>query len=208
MTTTQKVLFKRKTTDEIEQLEIEDGSLIYNVDNGKTYMDYGNERIQTGGNADTMIYVGDEEPTDEDIKLWIDTPTSETKASEIVTEYTESDKVGYCTNYINGLNGKILWTNPNPTSSFASQTITLSSDDYDMLEIIYMTFNTNNQVSSVKILKGYNTRVITSLSNGTVYTRDYTYNSDTSYTIGNTTSGNDSNLYPIYIIGYKTGLFS
>ena len=104
MTTAQKVLFKRKTTDEIEQLEIEDGSLIYNVDNGKTYMDYGNERIQTGGNADTMIYVGDEEPTDEDIKLWIDTPTSETKASEIVTEYTESDKVGYCTNYINELN--------------------------------------------------------------------------------------------------------
>lgn len=109
---------------------------------------------------------------------------------------------------IANITGTILWTNPNPTSDFASQTITLSSDDYDMLEIIYITFNTNNQTSSVKILKGYNTRLITSLSSGTVYTRDYTYNSDTSYTIGNTTGGNDSNLYPLYIIGYKTGLFS
>ena len=104
MPTTQKVLFKRKTTEEIEQLEIEDGSLIYNVDNGKTYMDYGNERIPTGGGANGGIYVGDTEPTDPDVVLWVDTPTSETKASEIVTEYTESDKVGYCTNYINELN--------------------------------------------------------------------------------------------------------
>lgn len=132
------------------------------------------------------------------------TPTQ----SQIVDGYSTSTADGYSCNYVNGLNGKILWTNSNPTSDFASQTITLSSDDYDMLEIIYMTFNTNNQTSSVKIPKGYNSRIITSLSSGTVYTRDYTYNSDTSYTIGNTTgSGNDSNLYPLYIIGYKTGLF-
>lgn len=65
-----KVLFKRKTTAEIEDLEVEDGALIYNTDNGKTYMDFGEERIQTGGNADTMIAIGGEEPTDTDIKLW------------------------------------------------------------------------------------------------------------------------------------------
>lgn len=97
----QKVKFKRHTTAEIEELEVEDGALVYNVDNGKTYMDYGTERIQTGGNADTMISIGDEEPTDEDIKIWINTPTSETKASEIVNEYTDSDKVGYSTRYMN-----------------------------------------------------------------------------------------------------------
>ena len=66
-----KVLFKRKTTDEIKDLEVEDGALIYNTDNGKTYMDFGDNRIQTGGNADTMIAIGGEEPTDEDIKIWI-----------------------------------------------------------------------------------------------------------------------------------------
>ena len=100
----QKVKFKRKTTSEINNLAIEDGSLIYNVENGKTYMDYGNNRIPTGGGANGGIYVGDTEPTDPDITLWVDTPISETKASEIVDEYTESDKVGYSTNYVNGIN--------------------------------------------------------------------------------------------------------
>lgn len=221
MTTTQKVLFKRKTTDEIEQLEIEDGSLIYNVDNGKTYMDYGNERIQTGGNADTMIYVGDEEPTDEDIKLWIDTPTSETKASEIVTEYTESDKVGYCCNYVNGLNGKILWTNPNPTSAFASQTVTLSSDDYDIYEIVYVSETTgtlNRLLKTVKSLKGYDTILeITNPLGSTspIRARNVTYVTDTSLTFSDGYAKNtyplltDNNkCIPLYIIGYKTGLFS
>lgn len=67
-----KVLFKRKTTNEIKDLEVEDGALIYNTDNGKTYMDFGENRIQTGGNADTMIAIGGvEAPTDTDIKIWI-----------------------------------------------------------------------------------------------------------------------------------------
>lgn len=66
-----KVIFKRKTSAEIEELGIEDGSLIYNTDNGKTYMDFEDQRIQTGGNADTMISASEEEPDDEDIKVWI-----------------------------------------------------------------------------------------------------------------------------------------
>ena len=80
-----KVLFKRKTTDEIKDLEIQDGALIYNTDNGKTYMDFGESRIQTGGNADTMITIGGEEaPTDTDIKLWFPKNTVNTKASEVI----------------------------------------------------------------------------------------------------------------------------
>lgn len=80
-----KVLFKRKTTDEIKDLEVEDGALIYNTDNGKTYMDFGEDRIQTGGNADTMIAIGGEtEPTDTDIKLWFPDNTVNTKASEVI----------------------------------------------------------------------------------------------------------------------------
>jgi sporulation protein YlmC with PRC-barrel domain len=77
----QKVLFKRKTTEEIEKLEVEDGSLIYNTDNGKTYMDYGSTRIPTGGGANGGIYVGNDEPTDSDVTLWIDENTINTKAS-------------------------------------------------------------------------------------------------------------------------------
>ena len=94
-----KVLFKRKTTAEINQLEVEDGALIYNTDNGKTYMDFGNNRIQTGGNADTMIAIGGEEPTDEDIKLWINPDKMVKSPSNIIdmvypvgSYYETSDK--------------------------------------------------------------------------------------------------------------------
>ena len=82
-----KVLFKRRTTAEIEELPVEDGSLIYNTDNGKTYMDFGDDRIQTGGNADTMIAIGGEEPTDEDIKIWFPDNVVNTRANEIDLYY-------------------------------------------------------------------------------------------------------------------------
>lgn len=119
---------------------------------------------------------------------------------------------------IANITGTILWTNPNPTSAFASQTITLSSDDYDMLEI----FTSN--AGSFKILKGQNTTLF--LANGygadhmTTAFRNFNYSSDTSYSISNeqhyviatggsiTYSNNNSDIIPLYIIGYKTGLFS
>lgn len=40
-----KVMFKRKNTNEIKGLSVEDGSLIYNYETGETYMDYGNDRL-------------------------------------------------------------------------------------------------------------------------------------------------------------------
>jgi hypothetical protein len=114
------------------------------------------------------------------------------------TEYTLKD--------ITNNQGKILWTNPSPTSDFASQTIILSSDDYDMLEIFYHTFN--NQVGSSRIFKGKGTRIITSISNGTVYMRIIDYVDDTHFFASNIYGGSNGNLKPLYIIGYKTGLFS
>ena len=48
-------------------------------------MDFGEDRIQTGGNADTMIAIGGEEaPTDTDIKIWFPNNTVDTKASEVI----------------------------------------------------------------------------------------------------------------------------
>lgn len=40
-----KVIFKRKSTDEIENLEVQDGSLIFNTETGAIFMDYGTKRI-------------------------------------------------------------------------------------------------------------------------------------------------------------------
>lgn len=44
-----KALFKRKSSNDIENLPVEDGSLIYDYQTGATYLDYNNERIPTGG---------------------------------------------------------------------------------------------------------------------------------------------------------------
>lgn len=70
MANAQLVKFKRKTTEEIQDLPIEDGSLIYNVDNGKTYMDYDSERIQTGGVGGEVVV--NEEDVNDDTKLIIE----------------------------------------------------------------------------------------------------------------------------------------
>ena len=40
-----KVIFKRKSTDEIKSLKVQDGSLIFNIETGAIFMDYGTKRI-------------------------------------------------------------------------------------------------------------------------------------------------------------------
>lgn len=115
-----------------------------------------------------------------------------------------------------GITGHILWTNPNPTSSFSQQTITLSSDDYDELTIFYKKSNNENKLNSIQIIKGYDTDLSYNDS-GTLFSRGVTHVSDTSYKFndgkillpGSSTAQNDnSRCVPIYVIGYKTGLFS
>lgn len=41
-----KVIFKRKRSNEIENLPVEDGSLIFDIEKGESYIDYGNNRIK------------------------------------------------------------------------------------------------------------------------------------------------------------------
>ena len=119
------------------------------------------------------------------------------------------------------LKGKLLWTNPSPLSSFEPDSITLSSDDYDVLEIYYYDWTTSKRMKSVKALKGENILIDTSFYSGTDYyvaSREMTYNSNTSYSVGNcvslygtTTTAivNPINFVcvPVKILGYKTGLF-
>ena len=45
------VIFKRKTTAEINELPIVDGQLIWNIETGETFIDIGTERIPTGGSG-------------------------------------------------------------------------------------------------------------------------------------------------------------
>lgn len=82
-----KVDFKRVETDaEVENIEIKDGQLIYSK-SGKTFMDYGDERIPTGsgaGSGTPEVYIQEEQPTTEDWKIWIDTNELNNLGSEVV----------------------------------------------------------------------------------------------------------------------------
>lgn len=126
---------------------------------------------------------------------------------------------------INNLKGQILWTNPNPTSDFSAQAITLSSNDYDVLEFVFELGTTGTSSTMTKILKGTNGNVdqIVNLNSGAsqstgVRHRAIRYSSDTSYIFddclvreGGTASipsVANNYLIPIYVIGYKTGLFN
>lgn len=140
--------------------------------------------------------------------------------------YSSSQQEVYSCNYVNGaidavdtkvnnITGTILWTNPG-TSITADSTITLSSDDYDILEIFY-TASSSNYMTSQKIIKGFNVNL--SLGNygekgRGIYWRELTRTDDTHYTVGNgnyfTSNGNGNDavnvIIPRYIVGYKTGL--
>lgn len=120
----------------------------------------------------------------------------------------------------------ILWTNPNPTSSFAAQNITLSTSDYDMYEVIFKqnVTQTNSQSLTLRALKNYNVYASFVINinagqnqNTGFRVRTVNYTNETTLAVQdglqkNETTGvpatNNDILVPMYVIGYKTGLFS
>ena len=193
-----------------------------NADNLK-HMDDAILDLYEGGATTNDIVISDTEPTDPDVKLWIDTGEIASASSEITDSYSTSAGLGYSCNYMNGVIGKILWTNESPSSNIENGTqITLSSDDYDMLEIYYKYTTGNSNMWSKKILKGFSCYLDIALPYYTSanYTaneyRTFTRNSDTQYTLsdakitysGSTNITRTDYIIPLYIIGYKTGLFS
>lgn len=116
------------------------------------------------------------------------------------------------------LQGTILWTNPSPTSTFNAQTITLSSNDYDVLEIYFAIDNSSaNNVANVKTIKGRNAVMSCLAPTATVsplrvrkinYSTDISLNVETAYYGTNSLSSTNNNyVIPLYVVGYKTGLF-
>lgn len=208
----------RGTTEEINQRDIIDGQLLYDTSTGETYIDVGSQRISTGsGNA---IHIGSDTPTNPATQIWVDPNEPLQLIGTEVTnsmEGTESNKapsVQAAKNYINS-RAQILWANPNPTQEISETTnISLASSDYDMIEIYYVQ-ETNKQdlMYSIKILKGKSTRMRISTTDGANIYRGITYISDTSYRIDLPYSDASlPNIYalaiPVYIIGYKTGMFN
>ena len=114
-------------------------------------------------------------------------------------------------------NANILWTNPNPSANFSPQYITLLNDDYDILEFFYRSDTNGNRVASAKCLKGHTVQFdMFSLGIATRrWGRRADYVSNTQYNVGNasvfeqgqSTQTTNEQCVPLYVIGYKTGLF-
>lgn len=131
-----------------------------------------------------------------------ETPLSATNLNTMV-DNTYSDLQKYCISAVNEVKGKILWTNPNPTSEITTDTqMTLSSNDYDVLKIYSRLSLTNLYMITNEVLKGYGARIYY----GSNY-RPINRNNDTLYTISTATDGQGNVAVPLYVVGYKTGLF-
>ena len=119
---------------------------------------------------------------------------------------------------ISNINGQLLWTNPNPTSAFEAQTITLdeSLSNYNMYEIIFKTGSIASDPladsGKLPIASGF----FSSIIGDNIYYRSWTVSnntitmSDASRIInyGSAPTTNNYGMLPMYIIGYKTGPFS
>lgn len=89
-------------------------------------------------------------------------------------------------NIKNQVKPKLLWFNPNPSVAFSSQNITLSSDDYDYLEIYFYDWLSGTNEKCVKVEKGKNILLdcifYNNISDIYMGTRPISYISDTQYT--------------------------
>jgi len=63
------VTFYKGTTDDLDDVAIKNGQLLYNTETGETALDSGNERITTG--SGNVIAISETEPTNPATKLWI-----------------------------------------------------------------------------------------------------------------------------------------
>ena len=111
---------------------------------------------------------------------------------------------------LNGLKGDILWTNQSPTSTFASQTITLTGDldEYNCYEIVFrQSKNASRYMTTGKIPVGYGT-ILNSYS-GRYRPTGLTVSGTTIDFEDAANSGgtNNEETIPLYVIAYKTGVF-
>ena len=114
---------------------------------------------------------------------------------------------------------QVLWTNPSPNAEFGSQNITLSSDDYGYLEVLYTAQGSNEQYikSTGKIPKGKDIKIddiYIQQSNTNairIYSRLLSYTNDTTFSVNSarfassftSSEANNNFAIPYKIIGYK-----
>ena len=112
---------------------------------------------------------------------------------------------------ITGLQGKTLWTNSSPSSSWSSKNITLSDGNYDLLLWCFRRLNTNSAIT----IEVFNQRnrgsiITTADTSGNLVRRGIAYVSGATYTVQDSVIGNTTSngwLRPLYVVGFKIGRF-
>lgn len=121
---------------------------------------------------------------------------------------------------INSLKPTLLWTNQNPNNNFSASQITLSSGNYDFLEIYYYDWSGDTgswkDLKCVKTLKGYATIlevIINYQSKAYIGARRIRYTNDTKLQVDTCYSSIAENVFisqatdawcvPVKIYGYK-----
>ena len=96
----------------------------------------------------------------------------------------------------------LLWKNPNPNKAMEKTYITLSTIKYDKYEVIYRDNITNNYYNS-SVSFQYKGTILANENDVRIINPESSVN----LTIENATNDN-SNLVPVYILGYNYGLLS
>lgn len=191
-----------------------------------------NITLPKGDKGDSGVWSDDTTPPD-DYDVWIipdGTPgTIPTKVSELNNDLGFIDEdVDSLTNYykkaeintlINNVKGTILWSNSQPASEFDAQYIEFEDDDYDMFKIFFSTSINSADTRSIDLLcDGYSnlscidedfylcSREVNNRIDGKIRI-EAAYRKDSSSST-NPTSSDNERCIPLYIVGYKTGLFS
>ncbi len=148
-----------------------------------------------------------------------------TDTAEIIDGYSTSTTNGYSANYINNnfeTKGTLLWTNPDPDNSFSQRIVTIPTlPDYDEFEIFYYDSTSRKAVSSTKFLNGKSVNMMAVFQwgdHGNMGNRNIIWNTDTKLQFNDAVTvivndafsrtANNGWCIPLYIVGYKTGLFS
>lgn len=94
-----------------------------------------------------------------------------------------------------------LWENPNPSASFAGQTITMDSTGFDLIAIIFKNTNTTDSMVTAIALNGHNVLMISAFD--VIYSRSFNTNNK-SFTDGYKGSTvENSVVIPYQIYGIK-----
>lgn len=177
-------------------------------------MNQGIKKLYEEGAISKDIYIGPEEDAPSEAKIIIDSNQMKTPTN---IEQTIDNK-------LSPIRGTILWTNSDPTSAINADTqINLSSSDYDFLKIIFKRTTNQNVIYTYETLRGSVIELFCNSTSGDsapwVRSRILQYVNDSTYTMktsesylqfcnSSSRSNEKTGCIPLYIVGYKTGLFS